>query len=320
MKAFFLIILSLSSFTFYSQNCISGYLNLENTDPVENEVILSTISLNDTNHETIIATSQIKKNGFFSFKQNLFDKKNKIYKIEVARLKIEQRKKLQEKLKSYKLFILSKKDIIHFKGNSKLFGDYTTSNKADKEWQKLRAFEAKYKENNLNSDEYLEETKKYTKDSLQILLVKLISIKKLDEKNLLSKDIKENTKYYSDLLQELRASDLDPSTYYYLENKFNLLTQKVASRNYTTSLLINGISFLIVIILIIVIYRLKRNNKTTPSLSKQEQTIKTLIVNGKSNKEIAGELFISLSTVKTHITNIYSKLNISNREELLLRK
>jgi len=42
-----------------------------------------------------------------------------------------------------------------------------------------------------------------------------------------------------------------------------------------------------------------------------------LILQGKSNKEIANELFISLSTVKTHITNIYNKLKVSSRQELL---
>jgi transcriptional antiterminator len=39
----------------------------------------------------------------------------------------------------------------------------------------------------------------------------------------------------------------------------------------------------------------------------------------KSNKEIATELFISVSTVKTHITNIYKKLAVVNRTELVTR-
>ncbi|UNC91189.1 DNA-binding response regulator [Candidatus Contubernalis alkalaceticus] len=41
------------------------------------------------------------------------------------------------------------------------------------------------------------------------------------------------------------------------------------------------------------------------------QTLST----GASNKEIAKKLCISLSTVKTHIINIYSKLHVSNRVE-----
>ncbi|WP_099546353.1 response regulator transcription factor [Maribacter sp. 4G9] len=52
-------------------------------------------------------------------------------------------------------------------------------------------------------------------------------------------------------------------------------------------------------------------------LSKQERNIRYLILEGKSNKEIANELFISLSTVKSHISNIYSKLRVSDRRELL---
>lgn len=34
---------------------------------------------------------------------------------------------------------------------------------------------------------------------------------------------------------------------------------------------------------------------------------------GRSNKEIAESLCISMATVKTHIINIYSKLGVSNR-------
>ena len=36
----------------------------------------------------------------------------------------------------------------------------------------------------------------------------------------------------------------------------------------------------------------------------------------KTNKEIASELFISLSTVKTHINNLNKKLNVTSRKEL----
>jgi DNA-binding NarL/FixJ family response regulator len=36
---------------------------------------------------------------------------------------------------------------------------------------------------------------------------------------------------------------------------------------------------------------------------------------GKTNKEIAQELFVELSTVKTHINNIYRQLNVGTRKE-----
>lgn len=52
-------------------------------------------------------------------------------------------------------------------------------------------------------------------------------------------------------------------------------------------------------------------------ITKQEKKIVLLIVQGKSNKEIASELSISTSTVKTHINNIFKKIGISSRSELL---
>jgi len=58
--------------------------------------------------------------------------------------------------------------------------------------------------------------------------------------------------------------------------------------------------------------------KTVPLedlLTFKEKEILQLICEGKSNKEIANTLFIGLSTVKTHINKIYSKIGASNRKE-----
>jgi len=48
-------------------------------------------------------------------------------------------------------------------------------------------------------------------------------------------------------------------------------------------------------------------------LSKREAEVLELITNGFSNDEIAEKLFVSKNTVKTHIKNIYSKLDVKNR-------
>ena len=50
-------------------------------------------------------------------------------------------------------------------------------------------------------------------------------------------------------------------------------------------------------------------------LSPREIEVFTALVDGLSNKEIGEKLFISVSTVKTHIINIYSKLGVKNRVE-----
>ncbi|RPH30614.1 MAG: DNA-binding response regulator [Bacteroidales bacterium] len=50
-------------------------------------------------------------------------------------------------------------------------------------------------------------------------------------------------------------------------------------------------------------------------LSNSEQNILKLVSSGKSNQEIANELFISVHTVKKHISNIFKKLKLSSRTE-----
>jgi DNA-binding NarL/FixJ family response regulator len=52
-------------------------------------------------------------------------------------------------------------------------------------------------------------------------------------------------------------------------------------------------------------------------LSKRETQILENIAEGKSRSKIAKELFIDLETVKTHIKNIYFKLNVNSKEEAL---
>ncbi|AEV30013.1 response regulator containing a CheY-like receiver domain and an HTH DNA-binding domain [Sphaerochaeta pleomorpha str. Grapes] len=51
-------------------------------------------------------------------------------------------------------------------------------------------------------------------------------------------------------------------------------------------------------------------------ISIREEEIIRLLVQGKTNREIAEKLFISTNTVKTHVKNIYGKLNVSNRVQL----
>ncbi len=51
-------------------------------------------------------------------------------------------------------------------------------------------------------------------------------------------------------------------------------------------------------------------------ITQREQEVLQLLITGKTYKEIAAELFISLPTVKTHVSNIYSKAQVRNRLEL----
>ena len=48
-------------------------------------------------------------------------------------------------------------------------------------------------------------------------------------------------------------------------------------------------------------------------LSKRELAILNLLAEGHSNQEIAAKLFVSVSTVKTHIQNLFEKLDVKRR-------
>ena len=55
-----------------------------------------------------------------------------------------------------------------------------------------------------------------------------------------------------------------------------------------------------------------------PGLTERETEILQELVSGKTNKKIALRLFISEKTVKNHLTNIFQKLNVSDRTQAAL--
>lgn len=54
-------------------------------------------------------------------------------------------------------------------------------------------------------------------------------------------------------------------------------------------------------------------------ISGRESQVLALVVEGKTNVEIADTLFISLNTVKNHLKNIFRKMNVSSRAEAVAK-
>lgn len=54
-------------------------------------------------------------------------------------------------------------------------------------------------------------------------------------------------------------------------------------------------------------------------LSKREKEILQLLVDGHTYKKIAGECFISMDTVRTHLKNIYTKLQVNSGKEAITK-
>lgn len=58
--------------------------------------------------------------------------------------------------------------------------------------------------------------------------------------------------------------------------------------------------------------------KNEVQLTKMEYSIIKKIWEGKSNRDLSDDLFISINTTKTHIKNIFSKFNVRSRNELIV--
>ncbi|MEU6721383.1 response regulator transcription factor [Nonomuraea sp. NPDC046802] len=59
--------------------------------------------------------------------------------------------------------------------------------------------------------------------------------------------------------------------------------------------------------------QVRRPTPRPAELSERERTVLALVARGCTNKEAAAALFISETTVKTHLAHIYTKLGVSDR-------
>lgn len=59
--------------------------------------------------------------------------------------------------------------------------------------------------------------------------------------------------------------------------------------------------------------------RPTEPLTERERDVVRCLASGPTNAELAGELFVSLSTVKTHPADVQAKLDARNRVEIAAR-
>jgi len=62
----------------------------------------------------------------------------------------------------------------------------------------------------------------------------------------------------------------------------------------------------------------QNTQKINNELTEQEKKVLALLKEAKTNKEISEQLFISVSTVKTHVSHIFKKKSVKNRTKLML--
>jgi DNA-binding NarL/FixJ family response regulator len=54
-------------------------------------------------------------------------------------------------------------------------------------------------------------------------------------------------------------------------------------------------------------------------LTEREREVLGLIAQGYNNAEIARQLFLSVKTVRNHVSNIFSKLQVADRAQAIIR-
>ena len=61
------------------------------------------------------------------------------------------------------------------------------------------------------------------------------------------------------------------------------------------------------------------NAKLPEALTQREYAVLIGIYNGLNNQQLADENFVSVNTIKTHIRNLYTKVEVSSRWELMIK-
>lgn len=118
-----------------------------------------------------------------------------------------------------------------------------------------------------------------------------------------------NKKFYDSYIKKW---DNEDNSYYRALTK-HFPTQ---AKNYNL-LLIGVILILAVVATILYFWKKIFKNNNFEKLSIQERKIYDLLQDGASNQEISNHFNISLSTVKSHVSSIYSKLKIKSRKEII---
>jgi DNA-binding CsgD family transcriptional regulator len=160
-------------------------------------------------------------------------------------------------------------------------------------------------ENSLIEKEFMEEVVfeklKLIADTCENSLVSLYSLYQID----FHADYEKNPTFYKEYLSKWRNNNSP----YFKSFRRQLPLLEKPGRAFILMVL-----FIAVFVLVIILIR-DRKRRKIKKLSVQERRVFKLLQKGASNQEISDEYNIELSTVKSHVSNIFSKLNIKSRKE-----
>jgi DNA-binding CsgD family transcriptional regulator len=339
------IILFFASMSTKAQYSFSGHIdNKKWHDNVYLSIIEDYRKISGIYSEQIISKVKTDSLGFFKFAGNQLENEHKIYRIHVDNCNDEELNENHfnghcDESKEV-IFIAKNNDTIElpFSFEKEMFCDIKASNLKATAFTKIDSIkedmkyafhefrsEANRKINNKKWFKTLQDFGLNLNEPLaELYIYSFLSDRSNDFHSYYLEDLKTNT-YYDDLL--VRLTKHYPNSTYTKQFKAELTSDKFIISENNNDLKFNW-NYLIYIFLFISmslnIYflllfkklNIKEYSNHSDNLTKQEQNILALIQEDKSNKEIADALFVSISTVKTHVNNIFKKLKVNSREDI----
>ncbi len=297
---------------------LEGLVNIDST--WSNKIYLSYLpSFEDMytmSSEMIIAESDIDKNGNFQIDLELLPKEDKLYRLHIPK-KSDSKYSLMIGLKNnYLLLIANKNSVIKLSSASELYPfDHIefTKDEPNKAFHTVTDLILKRDSISSESDYYKRKfiNEKAKQDLLRIAdtssyqLVSLYAVFQSD----FDDDFVKNNAFYNSYLEKWEASNNE-----YIKN----LRTKAADSNSQSNILIQILAYFMIFVFGIIFGKfLPWGKRKINKLSVQERKILDELKLGKSNKEISEEFNIGISTVKSHVSSILSKMNVKSRKQLM---
>ncbi|MBW1297092.1 LuxR C-terminal-related transcriptional regulator [Aquimarina litoralis] len=326
----------------YGQYEFSGYVDHENT---ESNIYLSLIEdyrkMSGIYPEQIIQKVRPDSTGYFVFTENNLPIQNRMYRIHTDNCSDEDATVHFNGicLNSQEILFIAKNDdhiSLPFTKEQEAFCEIISTNERSNTFLKVDSIienmryafssyrsEANRKVNSIKWFKTLQEFGKNQQEPLtELYIYAFLSNKSNNLYAYYLQDLKQN-EYYDNLLERLQKQY--PNSPYTNQYSTELAADKfsVAIKKETTSYWTWIIALLLVLsgtVNILLFMKLKKQQKPSTSfekrLTQQEKKILDLILQEKTNKEIASLLFLSVSTIKTHINNLYKKIEVDSREEV----
>ncbi|MFD2562703.1 response regulator transcription factor [Aquimarina rubra] len=328
----------------WSQYRFSGYVDNTNKD---SNVYLSLIEdyrkMSGIYPEQIIQKVTPDTTGYFVFTDNNLPSENSIYRIHTENCSETDKESVHFNgicLNSKEiLFIAKNEDTISlpFTLEQEVFCEVVSTNersnaflKVDSIIENMRyAFNSYRSEANrkVNSKKWFNTLQEYGKSQqeplTELYIYSFLSNKSNNLYTYYLQDLKQNT-YYDELLE--RLENKYPESPYVRQYKTELAADKFSVAITTQETSTYWLWILIILLIlsgllnVVQFQKLKKNKHsyklTERRLTQQERKILDLILQDKTNKEIASLLFLSVSTIKTHINNLYKKIDVESREEV----